>query len=64
MDTYQQMFDQQIAVGMAKAGGIGLAPFIEQQLQKGEASPAKRTAPFEITTDSILQRRGLEIRKR
>ena len=64
MDTYQQMFDQQIAVGMAKAGGIGLAPFIEQQLQKGDAPQATRTAPFEITTDSILQRRGLEIRKR
>jgi Rod binding domain-containing protein len=64
MDTYQQMFDQQIAVGMAKAGGIGLAPFIERQLQKGEAPQAKRTAPFEISTDSVLQRRGLEIGKR
>jgi flagellar protein FlgJ len=64
MDTYQQMFDQQIAVGMAKAGGIGLAPFIEQQLQKGDAPQAKRTAPFEVSTDSVLQRRGLEIGKR
>lgn len=34
METYEQMFDQQIALGMSRAGGIGLAPFIEQQLEK------------------------------
>jgi flagellar protein FlgJ len=64
MDTYQQMFDQQIALGMAKAGGIGLGPFIERQLQKGEAPPAARTPPFVLTTDSVLQRRGMDIGKR
>lgn len=48
MDTYQQMFDQQVALGMSRAGGIGLAPFIEEQL-------AKHT---ESTVD-VLQRRQL-----
>lgn len=55
MDTYQQMFDQQIALGMAKAGGIGLAPFIEQQMQK--------VAPLS-TTDAALKQRGIGIRRR
>jgi Rod binding domain-containing protein len=34
METYEQMFDQQVALGMSRAGGIGLAPFIERELQK------------------------------
>jgi flagellar protein FlgJ len=33
METYQQMFDQQLALGMSRAGGIGLAPVIQQQLE-------------------------------
>jgi peptidoglycan hydrolase FlgJ len=33
-DTYQEMFDQQVSVSMAKAGGIGLAPYIEKQLNR------------------------------
>lgn len=33
METYEQMFDQQVALGMARAGGIGLAPVIQQQLE-------------------------------
>jgi len=32
MDSYQQMFDQQLAVDMAQGGGIGLVELIEQQL--------------------------------
>jgi len=31
-ETYEQMFDQQISLSMAKAGGIGLAPFLERQM--------------------------------
>ena len=34
MESYEQMFDQQISLGMARAGGIGLAPFIEDQLAR------------------------------
>jgi flagellar protein FlgJ len=48
MDTYQQMFDQQVALGMSRAGGIGLAPFIEQQLGKRAESTA-----------DVLQRRQI-----
>jgi flagellar protein FlgJ len=33
MKTFEQMFDQQVALGMAKAGGIGLGKFIAQQLE-------------------------------
>lgn len=33
MDTYTEMADQQIAVNMAKSGGIGLADVIARQLQ-------------------------------
>ena len=40
METYEQMFDQQVALGMSRAGGIGLAPFIEQQLSKRAESTA------------------------
>jgi len=39
-DTYQEMFDQQISVSMAKAGGIGLAPYIEKQLNRVAGSQA------------------------
>ena len=50
METYEQMFDQQIALGMSKAGGIGLAPFIEQQLNKHAES-----------TVDVLQRRQFNV---
>jgi len=33
MDTYTEMADQQIAVNMAKSGGIGLADVIARQLR-------------------------------
>ena len=32
MDSYQQMFDQQLALDMTRDGGIGLADLIERQL--------------------------------
>ncbi|MBV1932413.1 MAG: flagellar assembly peptidoglycan hydrolase FlgJ [Porticoccaceae bacterium] len=35
MTMYQEMFDQQVALDMSHRGGIGLAPFIEQQLGTG-----------------------------
>lgn len=46
METYEQMFYQQVALGMSRAGGIGLAPFIEEQLKKQTES-----------TVDVLQRR-------
>ena len=32
MDSYQNMFDQQVAVDMSVKGGIGLAEIIERQM--------------------------------
>ena len=34
METYQEMFDQQLAVDLSNKGGLGLAEIIEQQLRK------------------------------
>lgn len=34
MDSYQNMFDQQIALELSAKGGIGLADIIERQLLK------------------------------
>lgn len=64
METYEQMFDQQIALGMSKAGGIGLAPFIERQLQKGNPNLAERRTPADVPTDVVLKQRGIELKGR
>lgn len=65
METYEQMFDQQIALGMSKAGGIGLAPFIEQQLKKhAPVAPTPDKAPFTLSTDAALKQRGFDIERR
>lgn len=50
METYQQMFDQQLALGMSRAGGIGLASVIQQQLE----------TRAELTSD-VLKRRQTSI---
>ncbi len=36
LKTYQQMFDQQVAMDLADSGGIGLAKIIARQLQHTE----------------------------
>ena len=62
-ETYEQMFDQQIALGMSKAGGIGLAPFIEEQLarQSGQRVEAEAEA---APTSIILQQRSFRLKER
>lgn len=40
MDSYQNMFDQQVAVDMSVKGGIGLADIIERQLLASGSLPA------------------------
>jgi flagellar protein FlgJ len=64
MDTYQEMFDQQVSLNMSKAGGIGLAKFMMQQ-GKRPVVPADlqnidaAKVGFEITTaDALLRRAG------
>ncbi|HWK55299.1 MAG TPA: rod-binding protein [Hyphomicrobiales bacterium] len=32
LSTYQDMFDQQLALDLSRRGGLGLAPLIERQL--------------------------------
>ena len=54
METYEQMFDQQIALGMSRAGGIGLAPFIQQHMDKQAPMPPQTTA-------EVLQRRQFSV---
>jgi flagellar protein FlgJ len=61
METYEQMYDQQIALGMAKAGGIGLAPFIERQMQKTDPTAVLRRNPADVPTDVVLKRRSFPL---
>ncbi|MEZ5490703.1 MAG: rod-binding protein [Gammaproteobacteria bacterium] len=35
LDSYQDMFDKQLAVDLSRQGGIGLAALIEQQIATG-----------------------------
>jgi flagellar protein FlgJ len=63
METYEQMFDQQIALGMAKAGGIGLAPFIEAQLARQNGRQASIEAEA-MPTAVILQQRAVNLKDR
>jgi flagellar protein FlgJ len=63
MESYEQMFDQQIALGMARAGGIGLAPFIEEQLARQNGQ--KIEAAVEVAPTSIvLQQRSFKLKER
>src|SRR5688572_11886464 len=34
MDTYQEMFDQQLSLDLSKEGGLGLASIIERQISR------------------------------
>ena len=38
MDTFEQMYDREIAVAMSRRGGLGLAEMIESHLEKINAS--------------------------
>ena len=51
METYTEMADQQIAINLAKSGGIGLAEVITRQLTLGRTDAA--AAGAEINPDSI-----------
>ena len=62
METYQQMFDQQISLGMSKAGGIGLTPFIESQLQRQDSVMVEPNGV--VSTDVVLQQRGFQVKRR
>lgn len=71
METYEQMFDQQIALGMSKAGGVGLAKFLEQQMNHGQAPKPTATdaasadgLPIDVPSTAIeLERRSFSVRR-
>lgn len=45
IDTYQQMFDQQIAVDLSQSGGLGLAQIlVEQMSPQGAVTPQQNSA--------------------
>lgn len=63
MESYEQMFDQQIALGMARAGGIGLAPFIEEQLARQNGQKIEAAAEI-APTSIVLQQRSFKLKER
>jgi flagellar protein FlgJ len=63
MESYEQMFDQQIALGMARAGGIGLAPFIEEQLARRNGQKIEAAAEV-APTSIVLQQRSFRLKER
>jgi len=63
MESYEQMFDQQIALGMARAGGIGLAPFIAEQLARQNGQKIEAAAEV-APTSIVLQQRSFKLKER
>ena len=67
MDTYQEMFDQQVSLNMSKAGGIGLAKFMLQQgkppaLPLGGQVAIPEAGALDMTTSDALLRRAGTVR--
>ena len=62
MESYEQMFDQQIALGMSRAGGIGLAPFIEAQLARQNGQKIEAAAEV-APTSIVLQQRSFRLKE-
>ncbi len=53
IDSYQEMFDKQLALDLSQRGGIGLAELIEQQITAG-ASLATQENRDSATTEAGL----------
>jgi len=64
METYEQMFDQQVALGMAKAGGIGIGKFVENQLAQNNPKKPSVINDEDIETTTALRQRFLINRER
>lgn len=47
LELYQQMFDRQVAAGLASSGGIGLARLIVEQLSRAAPPPGEEAASVE-----------------
>ena len=59
MESYQQMFDQQIALGISKAGGIGIAKFVNTQLGPRQANALATEKSQDLSTQSALKARSV-----
>ena len=69
LDTYQQLFDQQVALSLSRAGGIGLAKQLTTQLGslagQGAVPPAGAAGmaiPGALPTETLLRRFTLKER--
>ena len=60
METYTEMADQQIAINLAKSGGIGLADVITRQLTLGRSTQGSDAMPS--TSEPAAQAASLEMR--
>lgn len=57
--TYQEMFDQQLALDLSRRGGLGLAALIERQLgMLGAEAPAADKAP---TNNASASQAGTDV---
>ena len=63
MESYQQMFDQQVSLGIARAGGIGIAKFIDAQLNRPLGQSAANS-PIELSTTEALKTRSVSFEAR
>ena len=68
METYEQMFDQQVALGMSKPGCIGLAKFLDEQMNRNKAPVVSPKEGLELQaptpTAIALGQRNFNVRGR
>ena len=55
MDTFQEMFDQQLGVSMANEKGLGLADVIARQLSPPAKTPSASVAAASYAEQNILK---------
>jgi len=59
MESYQQMFDQQVSLGIAKAGGIGIAKYIDKYVPQGKTITNVHGEDLEAPTSAVMKARAL-----
>ena len=55
METFEQMYDREIAVAMSRRGGLGLAEMIESHLEKINASSKTVLEGVKVLEDSKIK---------
>jgi len=64
MDTYTEMADQQIAINLAKSGGIGLADVITRQLTLGRGAQVNDAVPAPNETAAQAVSLNMRVKER